>query len=78
MSKLVLAFIAFLLVFAGVFLVTGWYILPKLPPMPQIPDKMSNPQFWANNWASLLAGFVVAVLAAFSILKMKPKKAKSK
>jgi ABC-type branched-subunit amino acid transport system permease subunit len=78
MNKLLVAILAFAIVFVGVFYVIGTYVMPHLPPINEIPQKVGQPEFWTSNWAAVLAGLVVGVIAAFPIMKCKPKLKKAK
>ena len=78
MTKLLVAAVAFTVVFAGVFYVIGTYVMPHLPPISEIPQKVGQPEFWTSNWAAVLAGLVVGVIAAFPIMKCRPKPKKAK
>ena len=73
--KYVSAFISFAFVFAGVFFLAGWFLMPYLPPVPDHPVSFVEAEYWKDNWAGSVLGFVLGALSARSVLKkaaMKP------
>ena len=78
MNKLVSAAIFFVVVFICVFVLSGWFVTPYLPSMPELTADIRDPQFWTSNWAGVGLGGVVGLVSARSVLsKKKKKKAKT-
>ena len=72
MKKMVTAVVSFSLVFLSVFLLSGWFISPHLPAMPDVPATVRRPEFWTANWAGVALGLLLGLLSAKSV--MRPKK----
>ncbi len=69
MMKYISATISFLFVFAGVFFLAGWFLMPYLPPVPDHPVWVFQSEFWIDNWIGYLLGAVFGALSANSVLK---------
>jgi hypothetical protein len=67
--KYVSATISFLFVFAGVFFVAGWWLMPHLPPVPDHPVSALEAEYWKDNWIGYLLGTVLGALSARSVIK---------
>ncbi len=74
MKKLVTAAISFVLVFTCVFVLSGWFVTPYLPSMPEITFDVRDPQFWTTNWAGVALGGLMGLVSARSVLSKKKKK----
>ena len=68
------AFISFAFVFAGVFFLAGWFLMPHLPPVPDHPISVFEGEYWIDNWIGYLLGVVLGGLSARSVLKKAAKK----
>jgi hypothetical protein len=67
--KYISAFIAFSFVFAPVFILAGWFLMPYLPPVPDHPVTVFEADYWKDNWIGYLLGAVLGFLSARSRLK---------
>jgi hypothetical protein len=67
--KYISASISFLFVFAGVFFLAGWFLMPHLPPVPDHPISAFEADYWKNNWVGYLLGAVLGFFSARSLLK---------
>ena len=72
--KYISAFVSFAFVFAGVFFLAGWFLMPHLPPVPDHPVSIFEGEYWKNNWIGYLLGAVLGGLSARSVLKKAAKK----
>jgi len=72
--KYISAFIWFLFVFAGVFFLAGWFLMPHLPPVPDHPVSFVEAEYWKDNWIGYLLGAVLGGLSARSVLQKGAKK----
>ena len=61
-----------IVLFLFVFFLSGWFLMPHLPPVPDRPITVFEAEYWIDNWAGGLLG-VVAVL--LNLRGMKPAKA---
>ena len=71
MNKLLSALISFAIVFACVFMLCGWFVMPHLPAVPEIPPSVYDPQFWLANWAGLAMGVGLGLISARQVMKKK-------
>jgi hypothetical protein len=71
------AFVSFAFVFAGVFFLAGWFLMPHLPPVPDHPVSAFEAGFWKDNWIGYLLGAVLGGLSVRSILKKEKKGGKT-
>ena len=69
LMKYISAAISFLFVFAGVFLLAGWFLMPHLPPVPDHPVSAFEAEYWKDNWIGYLLGIVLGGLSARSVIK---------
>ncbi len=67
--KYVSAAVSFIFVFIGVFFVSGWLLMPYLPPVPDRPIWAFEWEYWTDNWIGVLLGIVLGGLSARSVLK---------
>ena len=67
--KYVSATLSFLFVFAGLFFLAGWFLMPHLPPVPDRPISALEAEYWLDNWAGLVLGVIFGALSAWSVLK---------
>jgi hypothetical protein len=67
--KYVSASISFLFVFAGVFFLAGWFLMPHLPPVPDHPVSFVEGEYWRDNWIGYLLGAVFGILSARSVIR---------
>jgi Na+/phosphate symporter len=67
--KYVSAAISFLFVFAGVFFLAGWFLMPHLPPVPDHPVSAFEAEYWKDNWIGYLLGAILGFLSARSVMK---------
>jgi hypothetical protein len=56
--KLISAFVSFAFVFAGVFFLADWFLLPHLPPVPDYPVSVFQLDYWKDNWIGCLLGAI--------------------
>jgi hypothetical protein len=70
------AFTSFAFVFAGVFFLAGWFLMPHLPPVPDHPVSAFEAEYWRDNWIGYLLGAILGGLSARSVLKKTAKTAK--
>ena len=68
------ALISFVFVFAGVFFLAGWFLMPHLPPVPDHPVTIFEREYWKHNWIGYLLGAVLGGLSARSVLRQATKK----
>jgi drug/metabolite transporter (DMT)-like permease len=71
------ASISFLFVFAGIFFIAGWFLMPHLPPVPDHPVSAFEAEYWKDNWIGYLLGAVFGLLSARSVLKKAKREAKN-
>lgn len=71
MNKLLSALVSFAIVFICVFMLCGWFVMPHLPSVPEIPPSMYEPQFWLSNWAGIAMGLGLGLISARSVMKKK-------
>ena len=71
MNKLLSALVSFAIVFGCVFLLCGWFVMPHLPAVPEIPPSVYDPQFWLSNWAGIGLGACLGLISARSVMKKK-------
>lgn len=69
--QVVTAALAFLLVFAIVFFLAGWFLMPHLPPTPKVPVSVFELAYWTDNWAGAVLGLVLGGFSARASLKTK-------
>jgi len=67
--KYVSALISFAFVFAAVFILAGWFLMPHLPPVPDHPVSVFEGEYWKDNWIGYLLGAVLGGLSARAVLK---------
>ncbi len=72
--KYLSATVSFVFVFAGVFFLAGWFLMPHLPPVPDRPISAFEGEYWVDNWIGVLLGLLLGGLSARSVFK----KAKAK
>jgi hypothetical protein len=72
--KHISAFISFAVVFVGVFLLAGWFLMPYLPPVPDHPVSIFEGEYWKDNWIGSLLGAALGGLSARSVLKKAAKR----
>jgi hypothetical protein len=72
--RLITATLAFLVIFAIVFFLAGWFLSPHLPPTPKAPVTVFELAYWTDNWAGAVLGAVLGGLSARASLKSKPAK----
>jgi hypothetical protein len=72
--QVVTAVLAFLVVFAIVFFLAGWFLMPHLPPTPKVPVSVFELAYWTNNWAGAVLGLLLGGFSARASLKPKPAK----
>jgi hypothetical protein len=68
--KYVSAFVSFIFVFAGVFFITGWFLMP--------PVHVFELEYCKNHWVGYLLGAVLGGLSARSVLRKGRKKEQDK
>jgi succinate dehydrogenase hydrophobic anchor subunit len=68
------ALFSFAFVFAMVFILAGWVLMPILPPYPDHEVRVFEGEYWKNNWVGYLLGTILGVLSAHSALKRATKK----
>ncbi len=76
MNKLVMALVSFAGVFVCVFVLSGWYVTPYMPAMPDIPSTIREPAFWTSNWPGVILGVLLGLISAKSVFFTKKKKAR--
>lgn len=69
MSPKVSATISFLFVFAIVFILGGWFLMPHLPPVPDRPVHFVELEYWTTNWAGAVLGLFFGGLSARSVIQ---------
>ncbi len=69
LMKYLSALVSFGFVFAGVFFLAGWFLMPHLPPVPDHPVSAFEAEFWKDNWIGYLLGILLGALSARSVLK---------
>jgi len=72
--KYILAIFSFLFVFACIFFVCGFFLMPYLPPRPSQPISVFDGAYWVDNWPGYILGTIVGFLSARSSLKSSDKK----
>ncbi|MGO8745234.1 MAG: hypothetical protein ACLQNE_04520 [Thermoguttaceae bacterium] len=68
--KYLSAFISFIFVFAAVFFVAGWFLMP--------PAHVFELEYWKDHWIAYLLGAVFGGLSARSVLRKEPKHERDK
>ena len=69
MNRLSGALVAFVIVFACVFLLSKQYVTPHLPSSGDISAAMNDPAFWTANWAGVVLGAVCGVFVASAFVR---------
>ena len=69
--KYVLAGFSFVFTFVCVFVASGLFLMPYLPPVPTQPVTIFESAYWSDNWIGFILGTIVGVLSARSSLKYK-------
>jgi hypothetical protein len=69
MSPKVSAAVSFVLVFIGVFVLAGLFLMPYLPPVPTRPVSAFEMEFWTTNWIGVVLGLPIAALSARHALR---------
>lgn len=64
-----LAAVSFLLVFAIVFVLAGWFILPHVPPTPSHPVSVFEGAYWLANWPGYALGVLLGGASARAALR---------
>lgn len=67
--KYILAGFSFVFVFACVFFICGWFLMPYLPPVPTQPVSVFSSAYWMDNWIGFILGIALGSLSARSSLK---------
>jgi Na+/phosphate symporter len=60
---------SFVFVFAGVFFLAGWFLMPYLPPVPSEPVSAFQVEYWTDNWIGAILGVLLGAISARSVLK---------
>ena len=76
MKRLISALVSFVVVFGVIFVLSGWFVTPHLPKLPDIPAKISQPEFWTSNWPGVSLGGLMGLVSARSIVSRKKTKKK--
>ena len=74
MSRLSGAFVAFVVVFACVFMLSRQYVTPHLPSSGDISAAVNDPAFWTANWAGVVLGAILGVSVASTMLRRRKRK----
>jgi hypothetical protein len=74
MSRLSGAFVAFVVVFACVFVLSRQYVTPHLPSTGDISAAMNDPAFWTANWAGVVLGSILGLSVASTVLRKRKRK----
>jgi hypothetical protein len=74
MNRLSGAFVAFVVVFACVFLLSKQYVTPHLPSSGDISAAVNDPAFWTANWAGLVLGSILGLSVASTMLRKRNRK----
>lgn len=69
--QVVTAVLALLVVFAIVFFLAGWFLMPHLPPTAKVPVSVFELAYWTDNWAGAVLGLVLGGFSARASLKTK-------
>ena len=64
-----IAALAFLVSFAAIFLLAGWFILPHVPPTPAQPVSAMTLAYWLPNWPGYVLGLIIGLLSARATLR---------
>jgi hypothetical protein len=67
--KWISATVSFLLVFAAVFFLGGWFLMPRLPSVPTVLVSVFEQAYWMDSWIGVLLGIILGMLSAMSVLK---------
>ena len=74
MNRLSGAFVAFVVVFACVFMLSKQYVTPHLPNSGDISAAMNDPAFWTANWAGLVLGGIFGLFVASTVLRRRKRR----
>ncbi len=71
MSKRIATVVSFFVMFALVFFLAGWLLMPYLGPIPNRPVSAFEFEYWKTNWAGVFLGLVAGILSARAAMKMR-------
>lgn len=72
--KFVAVWLAFLVVFAAVFVLSGWLLMPHLPPTPDELVTAFEAGYWTTNWNGALLGLPAGLLSERATFKRDSKR----
>lgn len=69
MNKMLRPAMSFVFVFIFGFFLSGWFLMPHLPPFPDHAVTVMEFEYWETNWAGFVVGSALGGLSAWSIIR---------